>query len=131
MDLIDGIKTKCLRHDDDNSIRVCLSQPELPGPGYNTSVQLNCVDRPGFSFSQPAALEDLLLSSQPVQSTQSSQNTFQTLVRRMTRFFVKTNCDQTVKRLVDTIKKLKYNYRINDVGIVRINYLIYLLCFII
>ncbi|KAK0180892.1 hypothetical protein PV327_003226 [Microctonus hyperodae] len=121
LDLIDGIQTKCLRHDDDNSVRVCLSQPELPGSGYNTSVQLNCVDRPGFSFSQPAALEDLLLSSQPVQSTQSSQNTFQTLVRRMTRFFVKTNCDQTVKKLVDTIKKLKYNYRVNDVGIVTIS----------
>lgn len=120
---IDGAerKSKIKRYsDEDCNNRVCLSQPEFPS--VNSSVHVNLDERPGFSFSQPAALEDLLLSTQPVQNTQNStQNSFQRLVRRMTRFFVKTDCDETVTRLIDTIKKQNYTYRINETGIVTIS----------
>ncbi|XP_008553798.1 serine/threonine-protein kinase grp [Microplitis demolitor] len=120
---IDGAerKLKIKRYsDEDCNNRVCLSQPEFPS--VNSSVHINLDERPGFSFSQPAALEDLLLSTQPVQNTQNStQNSFQKLVRRMTRFFVKTDCDETVTRLIDIIKKQNYTYRINETGIVTIS----------
>ncbi|CAD6213254.1 GSCOCG00003989001-RA-CDS [Cotesia congregata] len=112
-------RAKFKRYSDEDFNRVCLSQPEFPS--VNSSVRINLDERPGFSFSQPAALEDLLLSTQPVQNTQSTQNSFQKLVRRMTRFFVKTDCDDTVTRLVDAFKKHNYTYRIHEAGIVTIS----------
>ncbi|XP_034947360.1 serine/threonine-protein kinase grp [Chelonus insularis] len=117
-DHVDGRKIKMKRYSDEPLMRLGLSQPEFPG--IENSLHINLEERQGFSFSQPAALEDLLLLTQPVQNTQSTQNTFQKLVRRMTRFFVKTNCEDTVNRLVDVLKKQKYNYRVN-VGIVTIS----------
>ena len=59
--------------------RLCQSQPDphfgggnaLPSDKPKTDLDM---ERPGFSFSQPAQIEDLLLSSQlnPTQHTQSS-----------------------------------------------------------
>lgn len=136
-----------MRTDDDEHLtRLCLSQPELPGMDHFGSVHINLEERPGFSFSQPAHVEDLLLCTQlqAMPNTQTSQvnvslisntlrlasrlwsdnsphfpqNTFQRFVRRMTRFFVKTDCEDTVQRLINCLENENYNYRINDVGIV-------------
>ncbi|XP_028982095.1 serine/threonine-protein kinase grp isoform X2 [Diachasma alloeum] len=115
-DCIDGGRLKCLRYDEEAITRLGLSQPEFPDT-ENQVFQINLDERPGFSFSQPAALEDLFLSTQPVQNTQTSQNTFQRLVKRMTRFFVKTDCEETVRTLVKTLKEQNYTCRVNDVGI--------------
>lgn len=52
-----------------------MSQPELPAIENANPVQINLEERPGFSFSQPAHIEDLLLCTQ-VQTksfTQASQ----------------------------------------------------------
>lgn len=59
--------------------RLCQSQPDphfgggnvMPNDKPLTDLEM---ERPGFSFSQPAQIEDLLLSSQlnPTQHTQSS-----------------------------------------------------------
>ncbi|XP_017886300.1 serine/threonine-protein kinase grp isoform X1 [Ceratina calcarata] len=108
--------------EDENLTRYCLSQPELPTVESASAVGINLEERPGFSFSQPAHLEDLLLSTQVQnkQFTQSQQNTFQRLVRRMTRFFVKTSLEETVNRLTECIKHESYTYRINNVGTITI-----------
>lgn len=42
------------------------------------------------------------------------QNSFQRLVRRMTRFFVKTELQATMKRLGNCLKSENYTYRLND-----------------
>ncbi|XP_076678572.1 serine/threonine-protein kinase grp [Andrena cerasifolii] len=109
--------------EDENLTRFCLSQPELLGMENTNAAQINLEERPGFSFSQPAHIEDLLLCTQ-VQNKQftqpSQQNTFQRLVRRMTRFFVKTELQMTVKRLVNCLESENYTYRINDCGTITV-----------
>lgn len=52
----------------------------------------------------------------PTQS--GNQNVFQKLVRRMTRFFVSTDFDQTIKRLSQILDHLGYTWKINDCGMV-------------
>lgn len=69
-------------------------------------------------FSQPANLDDLLLNSQMNPTQGTNQNIFQKLVRRMTRFFVSTDFDQTVKRLSHIFDHLGYTWKINDCGMV-------------
>ncbi|XP_060825265.1 serine/threonine-protein kinase grp [Bombus pascuorum] len=107
----------------ENLTRFCLSQPELPGIENANPVEINLEERPGFSFSQPAHIEDLLLCTQ-VQNKQftqtSQQNTFQRLVRRMTRFFVKTDLETTVKRLLNYLKNENYTCRINNFGTITV-----------
>ncbi|XP_076651707.1 serine/threonine-protein kinase grp [Halictus rubicundus] len=102
--------------EDENSTRFCLSQPELIRV-QNNVVEINLEEQPGFSFSQPAHIEDLLVCTQ-VQNKQltqaSQQNTYQRLVRRMTRFFVKTALETTVKRLINCMNSENYTCRIND-----------------
>ncbi|XP_015592593.1 serine/threonine-protein kinase grp isoform X3 [Cephus cinctus] len=122
-DTVDGSNKKRVHtEDEENLTTLCMSQPELPGKENINSVRINFEERPGFSFSQPAHMEDLLLCTQlqATQYTQTSQNTFQKLVRRMTRFFVETDCEATVKRLLQYLENEKYTYRINDFGIVTI-----------
>ncbi|CAK9794733.1 Serine/threonine-protein kinase grp [Anthophora plagiata] len=110
--------------EDENLTRFCLSQPELIGVEYENAEHINLEERPGFSFSQPAHIEDLLLCTQ-VQTKQltqaSQQNTFQRLVRRMTRFFVKTELETTIKRLINCLKNESYTYRINNFGTITIS----------
>lgn len=135
--------------EEENLTRFCLSQPELLVVQNVNAAQINLEERPGFSFSQPAHIEDLLLCTQvqTKQFTQASQvslpftysfvtklfksishyyhfisylqqNTFQRLVRRMTRFFVKTELETTIRRLVNCLKNENYTYRINNFGTV-------------
>ncbi|XP_019700413.1 serine/threonine-protein kinase grp isoform X3 [Harpegnathos saltator] len=110
--------------EDENLRNVCLSQPELPGMESNSVIQFNLNGRPAFSFSQPAHVEDLLLCTQlqAMQQTQpSQQNTLQKLVRRMTRFFVKTECGDVIKRLMRICAKENYSCRVNECGTVTIS----------
>ncbi|XP_049763820.1 serine/threonine-protein kinase grp [Schistocerca cancellata] len=101
--------------------RLCHSQPEprleRECPDQGPLVQH---DIP-FSFSQPAHLEDLLLSSQlnPTQSS-GTQNPFQKLVRRMTRFFVTTNCEDSLRRLCDLLDKIGFSWKIATTRVVTI-----------
>ncbi|XP_013100950.2 serine/threonine-protein kinase grp [Stomoxys calcitrans] len=74
--------------------------------------------RLGFCFSQPAMLDDLLLCTQMNQTQSASQNLFQRLVRRMTRFFVTMRQEETIKRLVATIEKLGYTWKICEDNLV-------------
>lgn len=113
-------------NDDDSLSRMCLSQP-VPTTRYGVSPlpdddnmhignNGNCDpailndshirNGAGFCFSQPAMIDDLLLSTQ-MNATQCA-NPFQRLVKRMTRFFVTTRFDETVRDLTAALDKLGY-----------------------
>lgn len=111
---------------DDSTSRMYQSQP-VPSVLSTDSEQRQRIDdiveaRNGFSFSQPAQLDMLVLGTQfnPTQGG-PSQNVFQRLVRRMTRFFVSTKCDETIKRLSRTAEQLGYTWKLNDDGVVTIS----------
>lgn len=74
--------------------------------------------RHGFCFSQPAMLDDMLLCTQMNQTQSASQNVFQRLVRRMTRFFVTLRQEDTIKRLATTIERLGYACKISEDNLV-------------
>lgn len=69
--------------------------------------------RNDFCFSQPTLMEDLILCTQ-MNPTQSTQNPFHRLVKRMTRFSVTTSTDDTIKRIIDTISTLGYTWKKTD-----------------
>lgn len=74
-----------------------------------------------FCFSQPALLDDLLICTQMNQTQSASQNVFHRLVRRMTRFFVTTRWDDTIKRLAAAIERLGFACKVGDGGVVTIS----------
>lgn len=100
--------------------RLCQSQPEPFALASSPSDAGHADERipsAGFCFSQPAQLEDLLLSSQ-LHSTQPScsQTSYQKLVKRMTRFFVKTDHDETLRTLTGLLEKCGYSWKRNAMG---------------
>jgi serine/threonine-protein kinase Chk1 len=116
-----------------------LEQPSVPVESVAAAMLEENVP---FSFSQPAHLDDMLLNSQlhatqPSTQTSSqvvlsrilnvinyfiftsvlkacfvSQNTFQKLVRRMTRFFVCTSYEETVEKVCKLLDRLSYTWKI-------------------
>ena len=104
---------------DDSISRMYQSQPvptihHPDAPNVETAIE----SRSGFCFSQPAMLDDLILCTQLNSTQGASQNVFQRLVRRMTRFFLSTKCDETLKRLTNSLMKLGYTWKSNDDGVV-------------
>ncbi|KAG0443265.1 hypothetical protein HPB47_015112, partial [Ixodes persulcatus] len=104
---------------DNAPTRVSSSQPDLmhrgdgdgPMPAANSEVLAH-----GISFSQPAHLEDMLLSTQTQGTQSSSQSPLQKLVKRMTRFFVTTDANETVQELKSLFEKLGYIWKTNSPG---------------
>lgn len=96
---------------------MCSSQPLLTHPDDFKSSGDAVEARLDYCFSQPTLLDDMLLCTQ-LNATQNSstqnQNPFQRLVKRMTRFFVDTKCQQTIKRLTTAAEKLGYTWKVND-----------------
>lgn len=132
-DVVDAIspRTKRLRSSEDFSLtedsgsRIYFSQPV---PQYtHTDEEQNVENRTGFCFSQPTALDNLILCTQLNPTQSASQNVFQKLVRRMTRFFVSTNFDETIKRLSSAFEMMRYTWKTCDTGVVI--YLIYFFYF--
>jgi len=108
-----------MRSDDDFNVRLGSSRSKEDGGDRQAFAQ---EARPSYSFSQPALLDDLLLATQMNQTQSASQNYFQRLVRRMTRFFVTTRWDDTIKRLVGTIERLGgYTCKVGDDGVVTVS----------
>uniref|UniRef100_A0A0B6ZHE1 non-specific serine/threonine protein kinase n=1 Tax=Arion vulgaris TaxID=1028688 RepID=A0A0B6ZHE1_9EUPU len=81
---------------------VSASQPDR-STNENSASPLDDVQHP-ISFSQPAQLDDMLLSSQMQYTPGTSQTPFQKLVRRMTRFFVTTSRQETVQELTSFLE---------------------------
>lgn len=82
----------------------------------NDKDQLTVEARNDYCFSQPTMLDDLLLCTQQnaTQGSNINSNPFQRLVKRMTRFFVSTKCDETIKRLTTVLDRLGYTWKVND-----------------
>lgn len=112
-----------LNHLDDSASRI-YSQPapqirhENDESGADTS---NNSHRTDFCYSQPTLMDELILCTQlnPTQGT--SQNVFQRLVKRMTRFFVTVKFDETTKRLSAAAEELGYTWKISDGSVVNIS----------
>nr|XP_060643497.1 serine/threonine-protein kinase Chk1 isoform X2 [Anolis sagrei ordinatus] len=89
------------------------SQPE-PGTGLsfwdNSPANIDKLVQ-GFSFSQPACPEHMLLNSQLLGTPGSSQNPWQRLVKRMTRFFLKLDAEQSYEILKEVCDKMGYIWK--------------------
>ena len=70
-------------------------------------------------FTQPAQLDNMLVSTQG--ATQSSQTSLQKLVKRMTRFWVSTDMENSEKELKQRLGSLKYQSKVITPGIVTIS----------
>ncbi|GBP45167.1 hypothetical protein EVAR_95819_1 [Eumeta japonica] len=67
-----------------------------------------------FSYSQPAAIDDLLLGTQSLQNTQtgsSHQSVLQRLVRRMTRVWVRLDEAAALDELCEVLRRTPYTWR--------------------
>ena len=72
-------------------------------------------------FTQPTQLDNMLVSTQEAtQSSQSSQS-LQKLVKRMTRFWVSTDLENSEKELKQRLGSLKYQSKVITPGIVTIS----------
>lgn len=111
-----------LRSDDEFNVRPCHDADEgVNGQGEDRQALMQEA-RMTYSFSQPAMLDNLLLATQMHQTQSASQNYFQRLVRRMTRFFVTTRWHDTIKRLVSTIERLGgYTCKVSEEGVVTVS----------
>lgn len=98
---------------------IASSQPDLihrgDGDGSTNTANPEVLTH-GISFSQPAHLEDMLLSTQTQGTQSSSQSPLQKLVKRMTRFFVTTDANETVQVLKSLFEKLGYVWKTNSPG---------------
>ena len=115
---------------DDSISRNYCSQPMpiMENRDFDCHANVQNADHPAalearstYCFSQPALLDDLLLATQMNQTQSASQNVFQRLVRRMTRFFVITKFDDTIKCLTSTIERLGYTCKVSEDGVVTIS----------
>lgn len=80
------------------------------------------ISKEGFGgFTQPAQMADLFCVTQSTQTQTQSQTQFQRLVKRMTRFWVKTSITETEKFLNGLFAKLNYSYRCKSRGIFTID----------
>lgn len=77
--------------------------------------------RNDFCFSQPTLMEDLLLCTQLNSTQGSTQNPFQRLVKRMTRFFVHTPTDETIKRITQFITDSGYTWKTTDTTLITVS----------
>ncbi|XP_076112237.1 serine/threonine-protein kinase Chk1-like [Mytilus galloprovincialis] len=108
---------------DSDMSRISCSQPEYNQHGYHGETTPTNTDDTNhiFSFSQPVHPDHMLLSSQFQGTPGSSQTPMQKLVRRMTRFFVKTDREVTYEELDKVLQQLGYNWKKNSPGMVTVN----------
>lgn len=79
---------------------------------------VGAAERNDFCFSQPTLMDDLLLCTQLNPTQGSSQNPFQRLVKRMTRFFVHTAAEETIKRITTILGETGYTWKTTDTTLV-------------
>lgn len=84
--------------------------PQTVREHKTTGIDSTIDHRNDFCFSQPTLMEDLILCTQ-MNSTQSTQNPFHRLVKRMTRFVVTIPPNDTIKQITDTVNTLGYAYK--------------------
>lgn len=115
----DSLSRKKSRFDFGQAENIASSQPDLihrgDGDGPTNTANPEVLTH-GISFSQPAHLEDMLLSTQTQGTQSSSQSPLQKLVKRMTRFFVTTDANETVQVLKCLFERLGYVWKTNSPG---------------
>lgn len=101
---------------------VNLSQPvlQIVRESDNESIDNAIEQRNDFCFSQPTLMEDLILCTQ-MNPTQSTQNPFHRLVRRMTRFSVTLSSEDSIKRIIDAISKIGYTWKSTDTNLITVS----------
>lgn len=104
---------------DDLFGRDICSQPN-PVPNENNPMDVAIEAMNDFCFSQPAMIDDIILCTQQNLTQTASQNQFQRLVRRMTRFYVASSAEEAGKNLLTALAKLNYNVKSHDDGVVNI-----------
>ncbi|KAK1788301.1 hypothetical protein P4O66_016744 [Electrophorus voltai] len=117
---VPGPVTKILRSDierlqlgranSDDRVQISSSQPEPQGLW---EVRYDVVGTEGaqVSFSQPACPDHMLLGSQLLATPGASQNPWQRLVRRLTRFFTTLKAEPSYAALRDTCIALGYQWK--------------------
>ena len=101
-----------------------LSQP-LPADsdrdGDSRAAEDHDAEQPDMfrGFTQPAQLDNMLVSTQG--ATQSSQTPLHRLVKRMTRFWVKTDAETTERELKTRLTAMKFSCKVVTPGIVTIS----------
>lgn len=91
-----------------------LSQPDVP-TRYTESPHSSLESLKAISYSQPTRPDHMMLCSQ--NQTQESQSSGPRLVRRLTRFFVKTNQERTVNELKRVFDSLGFTWKKNSLGL--------------
>ncbi|KAI0216718.1 Serine/threonine-protein kinase Chk1 [Lamellibrachia satsuma] len=115
-----GIDLSPPGHRDDITGRISMSQPDrsslqrLVEDDEGATVVHSAVD--GASFSQPVQPHHMLLGSQLNCTPGSSLTPMQRLVRRMTRFLVKTNAEDTMTQLIEVFEKAGYGLKKSSPG---------------
>ncbi|KAK2498657.1 hypothetical protein MC885_020336 [Smutsia gigantea] len=97
----------------EENVKYSSSQPE-PRTGLSLwDASPSYIDKlvQGISFSQPTCPDHMLLNSQLLGTPGSSQNPWQRLVKRMTRFFTKLDADKSYQCLKETCEKLGYQWK--------------------
>ncbi|KAI1230814.1 Serine/threonine-protein kinase Chk1, partial [Lamprotornis superbus] len=91
------------------------SQPEPGTGGMPWESGAGSIDQlvQGFSFSQPACPEHMLVNSQLLGTPGSSQSPWQRLVKRMTRFFTKLDADGSYRALKEVCEKMGYGWKMS------------------
>merc|ERR1712228_914518 len=107
----------------DSSLTMAASQPEAAHANFSDVFFEDAADRRGgvepelISFSQPAKLDHMLLSSQILgtqNASQSSQTPIQRLVKRMTRFVVTARLDEVASELARVFDELEFVFKKNN-----------------
>lgn len=93
----------------------------LSQPLYNINDESFDADaRSGISFSQPALMDDLILGTQMNLTQNTTQNVFQKLVKRMTRFFITGGTNDAINSLTSCLEKKGYTWKANK-GIITVS----------
>uniref|UniRef100_A0AAR2KE29 Serine/threonine-protein kinase CHK1 n=1 Tax=Pygocentrus nattereri TaxID=42514 RepID=A0AAR2KE29_PYGNA len=94
----------------DDRVQISSSQPEPQGL-WEVREDVVHTDGGQVSFSQPACPEHMLLGSQLLGTPGASQNPWQRLVRRMTRFFTTVNAEKSCTALRDVCIAMGYTWK--------------------
>ncbi|XP_029462399.1 LOW QUALITY PROTEIN: serine/threonine-protein kinase Chk1 [Rhinatrema bivittatum] len=94
-------------------VRFSSSQPEPLTSLSSWDSNHSGIDKlvQGISFSQPACPDHMLLNSQLLGTPGSSQNPWQRLVKRLTRFFTKLDAIHSYNSLKDACEKMGYIWK--------------------
>ncbi|XP_051534074.1 serine/threonine-protein kinase Chk1 [Myxocyprinus asiaticus] len=105
----DSELSQLARKNSDDRAQISSSQPEPQGLWEEREVSV-CSDV-SVSFSQPACLDHMLLGSQLIGTPGASQNPWQRLVRRMTRFFTTIKAEPSCIALRDACVAMGHTWK--------------------